>query len=303
MKSKITYCILISIALFFILDRFVNWMMMRGIDNYYGLNQHSEILLIGHSHLMLAIDKKRLENELGVKVSKYCREGVNVSDKKMMIEHFLNNGYADSLKYIIYGVDLATFTGDGLSQNSYKLFYPFMDDEFVDDYIKKQTSRKDYLLHKLILTTRFNDDGLKNSALRGWLDNWDNFKDNEIDIDEYKQKLANGDERSITMNPQIMEEFEKTIQLITSKGIKVLLVNTPTVDLLNQYEPEKYARMMEWYTNFANENKLIEFVDYNSKYSSDYSIFSDRLHLNKKGQQLITNELITELSNKKRSYE
>ncbi|MCM1141053.1 MAG: SGNH/GDSL hydrolase family protein, partial [Muribaculum sp.] len=254
-------------------------------------------LLIGHSHLMLATDKKRLEQETGLKVSKYCREGVNVSDKKMMIEHFLNSGYADSLKYVFYGVDLATFTGEGLSKNSYKLFYPFMSNEYVDEYIKSQSSNSDYWLHKLVKTTRFNDDGLKNSAIRGWLNNWDNFKSNIIDIEGYKQKLVNDDERHIKMNPEIMEAFSQTVKMITDRGIMVVLVNTPTLDLLNNYEPDKYSLMMEWFTTFANENDLVEFVDYNPKYSSDYSIFSDRLHLNRKGQEIITTELIKRLRN------
>ncbi len=270
---------------------------MKGVNNYYGLNQDSEILLIGHSHLMLATDKERMERELGMKVSKYCREGVNVSDKKAMIEHFLNNEHADSLKLVLYGVDLATFTGEGLSRNSYQLFYPFMDNNFVDNYVKSQSDNVDYWLHKLVKTTRFNDDGLKNSVARGWTNNWDNFKNKVIDIEEYKLKLANGDERHIVINNQIIDEFKETIKIITDRGINVLLVNTPTVDLLNQYEPEKYTFMINWFTNFADNNELVEFIDYNPKYSTDYSIFSDRLHLNGKGQQIITTELINHIIN------
>lgn len=293
MKVKKTIIIILfTFLLFFILDNIINAVMMRGINNYYGLSQDSEILLIGHSHLMLATDKKKMEQELGMKVSKYCREGVNVSDKKVMVEHFLNNGHSDSLKFVLYGVDLATFTGEGLSKNSYKLFYPFMDDEYVDSYISEETDKEDYWLHKLIKSTRFNDDGLKNSALRGWFNNWDNFKNNVIDIDGYKLQLANGDERNISMNPQIMTLFKQTIKMITDKGIKVILVNTPTVDLLNQYEHDKYEEIIEWFSNFAENNKMVEFIDYNPKYSSDYSIFSDRLHLNLKGQQIISTELI-----------
>lgn len=290
--KKLIIIILAAILLFIICDNIINFAMMKGVNNYYGLNQDSEILLIGHSHLMLATDKERLEQELGMKVSKYCREGVNVSDKKVMVEHFLNNGHADSLRIVLYGVDLATFTGDGLSANSYKLFYPFMDNEYVDSYIATQTNKEDYWLHKLVKTTRFNDDGLKNSAARGWLSNWDNFKTNVIDIESYKKRLENRDERSIKMNQELMAQFVQTIKLITDRGIRVILVNTPTVDLLNDYEPDEYAAMMDWFANFAKENALVEFIDFNPKYASDYSIFSDRLHLNSAGQQVITTELV-----------
>lgn len=286
----------IGMTVFFMIDRLINAAMMRGVDNYYGLNRDAEILLIGHSHLMLATDKERLERETGLKVSKYCREGVNVSDKKAMVEHFLNSGRADSLKYVLYGVDLATFTGDGLSANSYTLFYPFMDDRGVDRYVKSQATPTEYWLHKLVKTSRFSDDGLKNSAIRGWLNNWSNLKTNVIDIEAYKERLANGDERHIRMNKELMMQFDETIQEITDRGVKVILVNTPTLDLLNEFEPEKYSRIMRWYTDYAEANPLVEFWDFNPKYQSDYTIFSDRLHLNREGQRVITGELVERIN-------
>lgn len=290
--KKILTLVIPAIIVFFIIDNIVNCLMMKGVNNYYGLNQSSEILLIGHSHLMLATDKQRLEAETGMKVSKYCREGVNVTDKKMMVEHFLNSGHADSLKYVFYGVDLATFTGSGLSENSYKLFYPFIADKYVDTYITTQASSSDYWVHRLIKSTRFNDDGMKNSALRGWLHNWDNFKNNRIDIETYRKKLANGDERRITMNEILISQFQETVKMLADRNIHVILVNTPTLDLLNQFEPEKYEKMMRWYQTFADGNEYVDFLDFNPKYSSNYSIFSDRLHLNRYGQQIITDEIV-----------
>lgn len=294
-KSKVIVWLLTTIIVFFVIDNFANWIMMKGVNNYYGLNQPSEILLIGHSHLMLATDKKRLEQETGMKVSKYCREGVNVADKKIMVEHFLNNGFADSLKFVLYGVDLATFTGEGLSQNSYKLFYPFIDNEYVDEYIKSQAESTDYWLHKIVKSTRFNDDGLKNSVFRGWLNNWDNLKTNVIDIGAYKERLANGDERHIQMNEQIIAQFKETMKMLTDRGVSVILVNTPTLDLLNNFESEKYKAIMKWFEDFAKSNEHVLFWDFNPSYQSDYSIFSDRLHLNRKGQEILTGELVKDL--------
>ena len=292
MKGKVFIHIIIAVLCFFAIDNIIAYVMMKGVNKYYGLTQKSEILLIGHSHLMLAVDKVRLEKELETTVSKYCREGVNVTDKKMMVEHFLNNGYFDSLKYVLYGVDLATFTGDGLSENSYKLFYPFIDNHIVNEYVKSQSKTTDYWLHKLVKTTRFNDDGLKNSAVRGWIGNWDNFKSNIVDIDTYKKKLANGDERSIQMNDTLISQFIETIKMLTDRNIRVILVNTPTLDLLNNYEPQKYELIIDWFHQFANQNDLVEFIDFNPKYSSNYLMFSDRLHLNRTGQQIITDEII-----------
>ena len=74
MRRK-TINILIAIIIFIILDNIIASIMKHGIDNYFGLDQHSEVLLIGHSHLMLSVDKQKMEQDLGLKISKYCREG------------------------------------------------------------------------------------------------------------------------------------------------------------------------------------------------------------------------------------
>lgn len=71
--------------------------------------------------------------------------------------------------------------------------------------------------------------------------------------------------------------------MFTSKGIKVILVNTPTLDLLNKYEPEKYFQIMNWFQEYADSDENIFFWDFNPQYQSDYNLFSDRLHLNRKG--------------------
>lgn len=294
-RLNILIFIVIALLIFVICDNALNYCMMRGVNNYYGLNKSSELLLIGHSHLMLATDKERLENETGMSVSKYCREGVNVTDRKAMVEHFLNSGYSDSLKYVLYGVDLCTFTGSGLSKNSYQLFYPFIDNEYIDEYLKSQTSQTDYWLHKLIKTTRFNNDGLKNSVWRGWCDNWDNYKTNTINIKTYRQNLLKHGERDIMMNDTLIHQFKETIDMLTERGVKVILVNTPTLDLLNNYQPDKYKRIMNWFTEYADKDSLVYFWDFNPLYSANHSIFSDRIHLNNRGQNLITQELINRL--------
>lgn len=295
---RLVIILLSVIALFFLCDFTIYKFMRHGIDNYFGLNQKSQILLIGHSHLMLGVDKSRMEKELGMKISKYCREGVNVVDKKNMVYHFLNAKNADSLKYVLYGVDLFSFTGDGLSRNSYKLFYPFMDEDAFEEYIYDNSSFSDYLLHKFVRTSRFNDDAVKNSAFRGWMNNWSNYKTNIIDIESYRKILTNGDERRISMNDSLIADFEETIKFITDKEINVILVNTPTIDLLNTYEPLKYRRMMQWFSDFAEKHPLVEFVDFNPKYEANYQIFSDKIHLNRNGQKAITSELINLLKQK-----
>ena len=279
---------LLIIIIFFACDFVVERVMKHGVDEMYGLNQYADVLLVGHSHLMLATDKQQMERDLGVKVSKYTREGVNVSDRKMMIQQFLDSGYGDSLKVVLYGVDLCTFTGEGLSANSYKLFYPFIDDTKIGGYIREQGGAQDYWLHKLVRTTRYSDDAMKNGAARGWLHNWSNMKSGVIDIEAYKNQLVRGGERHIEMNPELMAEFDETVEMLTSRGIKVALVNTPTLDLLNAYEPERYQMMVDWFQQYADSLDLVEYWDFNPEYSHRHELFYDRIHLNVQGQRVIS---------------
>ena len=279
---------LLIIIIFFACDFVVERVMKHGVDEMYGLNQHADVLLIGHSHLMLATDKQQMEHDLGMKVSKYTREGVNVSDRKMMIQQYLDSGYGDSLKVVLYGVDLCTFTGEGLSANSYKLFYPFMDDAKIGRYIREQGGAQDYWLHKLVRTTRYNDDAMKNGAARGWLHNWSNMKSGVIDIEAYKEQLARGGERHIEMNPELMAEFDETVEMLTSRGVKVALVNTPTLNLLNAYEPDRYQMMVDWFQQYDDSLDLVEYWDFNPEYSHRHELFYDRIHLNVQGQQVIS---------------
>lgn len=293
--NKILLTLACAVAIFIVCDNLLNYVMMRGVNNYYGLNCKANVLLIGHSHLMLATDKSRLEKETGLAVAKYCREGVNCTDRKTMVEHFLNNGNADSLKVVLYGVDLYSFSADGLSKNAYQLFYPFIDNKYIDKYLQKYAPRSDYWLHKIVKTTRFNNDGMKNSVWRGWADNWDNLKFNTIDVESYRKQLADGNEREIKMNPQLIKDFKSTVEMLTDRGIKVILVNTPTIDILNSYHGDKYRQIIRWYADYADTSPLIEFWDLTDGNSDDHTIFSDRIHLNARGQQKITTQLIDSL--------
>lgn len=297
--KKIIQNLLISAVVFFALDFSLGEIATYGIKKFYGLNLHSEILLIGHSHLMLATNKEQMEQELGMKISKFCREGADVKDRYIMSKMFLESPYSDKLRYVMYGVDLCTFTGEGLSSNSYMAFYPFMYSESMESYIKGQASPKDFYLKKFLHLYRFNDDVTKNAAIRGLRSDWSNKKHNVIDIETYKQRLANHDERSIQMNPELISMFKETIKMFTNRGIKVILVHTPTLDLLNDYEPDKFADICKWYEDYAAGDKMIEYWDFNPDYCHRHELFNDRLHVNATGQKLISSSIVEKF----KSYE
>lgn len=291
MVKKRIFFILLFFLVFVCVDRGIGWVMNNGLNRYFGLDSHSEVLLIGHSHLMLAVDKVNFEAGIGHSVSKYCREGVNVADRYEMIRQYLSSPYSDSLKVVLYGVDQFMFTGEGLSKNSYKLFYPFIDEENMDRYIRESAGFRDYWLHKLICTTRYSD-ALINSAIRGYRKDWSNYKVGNLDVDALKGQIKNGTQRHIHFEQDLIDCFEKTLSLLTQKGIRVVLINTPIAEPLNQYEPEEYHKIITYLQQKADSSPCIYYWDFNPKFSTRYDLLFDPIHLNVEGQKVVSNEMV-----------
>jgi hypothetical protein len=264
----------------------------NGINIFYGLNSNSQILLIGHSELMLATDKVKMERELGYKVSKYTREGVDVHDRLVMIKHYFSLPNSDSVKLVIYGVDQFLFTSGGLSSHSYKLFYPFMDNRIISKYIRANASTFDYWSHKIIRTSRYTD-AFVNHAIRGYLRNWDNFKIGTVNIEAIETDPTAG--RRIRFDEDYIEAFEETLDLLQQKDVKVMLINTPAVDLLNNIEPQNYAEILSMFENYATQYDNVVFFDLNPEFSSDYSLFYDFIHLNRDGQKVVSEAIIRDV--------
>ncbi len=276
------------VLVFFLLDFFISLFLLNGLNKYYGLGEKTDIALVGHSHLMLGIDKESIENETGVKVAKYTREGVNVIDRKIMIKQLLTSN--TDIKTLIYGVDAWTFSSEGLSSNSYKLFYPFLEDSAIDDYIYNNSTTSEYLTKKIIRTTRY-DELLFSSSIRGYLHKWTNLKFGTIDLEKLKSNIANNQYRKIENSKYNIKIFKETLTLLKKKNIKVILLYVPTIDLLSNVLDLKYDMTINLIDKIALEYDNVEFLNLQEPWSHNHKIFYDPIHLNPKGQVTITKEL------------
>ena len=287
--KRVLYILIFLLALV-VCDRGIALVLNKGLERYFGFDKPADVLLVGHSHLMLALDKELLERELNITVAKYCREGVNVSDRKQMVKHFLSLSESKPPRMVIYGVDPFMFTGKGLSANSYKLFYPFMDEAVMDAYIKAEAeSAWDYWGHKLFHVTRYSD-ALINSSIRGWLGNWENFKRGQVT----KEVIESAGKRDIALEQELIDDFTETIRLLTNSGIQVLLLNTPVVDTIREQNLQKWEGVESVLQGIAQSSDLVEYRDYNSLFSKNYSLFYDAIHLNQEGQMKVTEHFIRE---------
>lgn len=283
---------LLQILAFLCLLGLADWgcstLLNKGLDCYFGLDKPADVVMVGHSHLMLALDKEKLERELGMTVAKYCREGVNVSDRRQMLAYYLSLPASKNTRLVIYGVDPFMFTGKGLSANSYKLFYPYMDAPVMDAYIKAQAKDAfDYWIHKLVRSSRYSD-ALINSAIRGWMKNWANYKRGTVTSEQINAAAH----REIAFEADLVEDFSASIQQLTNAGIRVILLDTPVVDAIRRENSAKCARVSDFLRQMDESEELVEYWDMNPEFSSRYELFYDAIHLNDVGQREVTKSFV-----------
>jgi hypothetical protein len=282
------------LALLFLCDFMIGGLLKEGLDRYFGLAAPSPVLCIGHSHTVLGIDKTGLESRLGLPVAKYARQGADLSNRLAMIRHYLD-AHPGAVKALVYDVDAHLFTGTGLSANSHRLFYPFMDSYVVRDYIAAQTPDPlEYWPRRLFKLPRFSEVTI-GLSIRGWLGKWTNLKYGTVNTERLARQIENGDFRRIAFDPAAVALFEGTLQRVRSRGIHVVLAYIPTIDIFNAAEPNRYREAIRRLTAYAAGDSGVTFLNYNPAFAHRHDLFYDPIHLNPEGQKQVTARLAGDL--------
>jgi len=268
-------------------------MFSLGISKYFGFNKKSDIICIGHSHTVLGIDAALLEQELNKTASKYALAGANAMDRYWMVKHYLEIN--PDVKIVLYDVDNRLFDSEGLSSASYSLFLPFIDNQMMKIYLKEQASYEEYLVSTFIKTARFRDQTL-NISLRGLLNKNESKKLTQVNIDNYKTYLESERSKKVNIDDDSVDYLKKTIEYVLAKGKKIVLVNIPVIDILNEIDEENQIKAHMIFQEMAL-TKDVFFFDYENDYADKHEIFFDLRHLNEKGKQLLTLRLAKDLKN------
>lgn len=285
---------LLLIALFLTLDRLAGWFFLRGLEHYYGLDVPAQVLCVGHSHTVLGIDKVALEHALGVPVAKFAVEGANTTDRLLMVQHYFKCQPA-SVRAVVYDVDAHSFTSSGLSSGSYQLLFPFIDDPDIREYIRRNcASRTEYVLRRLFCTPRYQELTLSFVA-RGYLNKWSNFKFGHVNPEVVRRQIQEGQFRRIDFDRDNLSQFARMVDFVTHHHTRLYLAYIPTLDILNQAEPDKFRRSLSVFTSFASTNSDIVFLNYNPQFEARHELFFDPLHLNRDGQREFTKQLVRDL--------
>jgi hypothetical protein len=268
---------------------------LKGIERNYGLKSNSEVLLVGHSHLMLSLDKALIEKKTGEKVSKYTQEGVNISDRRLMIDYYFS-GCTSKPEIVVLGIDPWLFSSEGLSSNSYQLFLPFIGNHEIKKYIKTSVaSQADFYRAEIIKSSRYNALFL-NASIRGYMSNWSNLKLGVIDSAGIKKSISEDNFRKITFNEDLINDFIAILDFLNKTGTNVLLLNTPLWKPLIAAQKDEYNRSMFLIDSLKNVHcPLSRIVDLVPEFSGKTKYFFDPIHMNPEGQKAVTEYFSTVL--------
>lgn len=291
--------VLVALVVFFAVDRIGDAVLRYGIDRYFGLDQDEAVLLVGHSHVVLGVDKVQLERDLGLPVANYARAGAQLEDRILMARHYAEL-HPGGVKTILFGVDNHLFTPAGLSTNSYRLFYPHMDDPVVGEFLRQHAAdRWELYEHRVSHLARY-DDTLLNSAIRGWMGNWNSSVGGHFDPAEFPAEIeaekATDDFRAITIDPAEVERFEAFLAETEARGWPVMLVFMPTTVQWQSLEPQRAAEADALLRRLADAHANVTFVDLREPWQHRSELFIDKLHLNPEGRRVVTEDLSAQIA-------
>lgn len=280
---------LILIVFFFILDFIISIILIKGLNKNYGFGKHPDILINGSSMSLSGFNKNEIEKSTGKSIATYSHEGVSVIDRYAMIKHFFHL-YPKGIQTVVYEINPILLSNVSSAENVYTLFYPYMDDKTIDNYIKERAGAREYYINKIIRTKRF-DARLIRSIIMGYLGKYENIKTNSLDSPSLLPLIAKKGMIEIALKNTNIEVFESTMNLIRSHNADIILVMMPMYYIkLNTFHNDDYKKLCMYLEDYCSSREDIKFLDLNQDsiiYNASY--FSDPLHFNVYGQEQITN--------------
>jgi hypothetical protein len=288
---------IVLLLLFFLVDYLISLVLFNDLNKPFNLDHHPEILINGSSMSGSGFNTWEIEDRTSKHIAAYIREGVSVVDRQAMIDHFFDL-YPEGIETVIYEVNPVLLSGIKTAANVYTHFYPFMDDSTMNQYIKERATPREYYIHKLIRTTRFNSRSFI-GFFAGIIGFSGNVKTNSLDEGMLRPLIAEKGKDEVIINDANREVFEETMTTILSRHASVLLVMMPMHYIkLQTFDEDGYKKLDKYFSEYARSRNHIEFLDLNQdSMIYDAGNFSDPLHFNVNGAQQITNIISDYINN------
>jgi hypothetical protein len=274
--------------LFFLLDLIISVILSHGLNKYRGINERPDILINGSSMSLSAFDKVEIERLTRLKIAHYSHEGASIDARLAMIDYFFRKN-PSSLKTVIYEVNPLIFSSVQTADNVYTIFYPYLDDRFMDRFVKERASKREYLTNKIIRTKRF-DSRVIPDVLRGYISSYKNIRTATLDTVMILPLAEQWDMTEVLMEKSKIDVFEITMQAINSHKCEIILVMMPMYHYkFRTFNRDGYNRLCEYFENYSLSHQHITFLDLNQdSIINNSKYFSDPLHINVNGQQIIS---------------
>jgi lysophospholipase L1-like esterase len=293
--KKLIGKLLLLVILMAVLDYSLDRLLRLGLDRYLGLERAADVLCVGNSLVMLGFDMAKLETLSGFRTAGYAMHGVMIADRDAMIRHYLAIHHG-KVRLVVYAVDDRMFAPGDISVNSYRLFYPYLNDPVMGEYVARHAGGWDELLaRRLTRLPRYNSTTFS-LALRGLAGRRENLHSEHLTIDALRKIIADGKFPPPVIDSVSVQQFQKTVRFVRSHGIPVVLLAIPTVHLIHQLNPHRFDQAMTIIRNEAARDPGVIFVDLNPAYQDRLELFCDPIHLNRDGQKLITEDVAKRLN-------
>lgn len=286
--KKFFFRLLVFLAVFALVDFATSELMLKGLNKFYGFDKNPRILINGSSMSISGFNKSDIEIETNQKVSLYAKEGVGIEDRYVMLEQFFSE-HPRTVKTVIYEINPLLFSNKLTANNVYTIFYPYIDNGAINEYIKKRAGKLDYVVHKYCHASRF--DALTiNFVLKGYLNNYNNFKTGSLNSQTAYFSNSELGKVMLEKGADKLKVFEKTMKLLQDNNTDVVLVMMPVYSQKQAtFDTVSYNNLVTFYKTYSTNNKNVVFLDLNTKdFSHNALLFSDLLHLNREGQKKVT---------------
>lgn len=283
---------LLFLVIFFIVDFGISTALLGGLNRYFGLNTNAEILLNGSSMFLAGFNKLKIESATDKRVAFYSRNGVSLEDRSTMLQHYFNKS-SQKTEIVVFEVNPLLFSKRFTAANVYKLFLPFMDDPAIDHFVKSRTTTKDYLVRKIIRTSRYDID-LFSLSVKGWMSIYENKKTEILDANALEGLKGKVNSVPVELDSEKVVLFKKTIQWAARNSEKIILVNMPIFEAkMKTFKAEEYQFFMSFLNEYTHSHPNLYFLDLNQKQIvSDPDLFSDPLHVNVEGQKKVSDAFV-----------
>lgn len=283
--NKLIIKLVIVILIVGSIDRIVSLCLKNGIDSYYGLHKKADLVFIGHSRTELGIDTGLVQDILHVPVTKYAVCGTDIYTHFVMIRHYLTDRQLKP-DTIVLNVDKNYLVGESPSVNNYTLFYPYLDDSGMKEYVySNKASLSEYYERKIFHLLRFVE--LRNNCLKGLLGRTENY-DWSFDVAKAVAKYKTEKENFKLSNNKIIL-LDTMIKYVKQHNVKIVLIDFPNVDFISG--DDIYSAIVE---KIAEDNG-ISYINISQEFTRKYNLFYDVNHLNVKGRDRFSSRIAREI--------